>query len=229
MKGQVKTTKFTGEERVHSDGGSLFKKFFEKASKPSLISIDSIKSANKTIASETKNQGKLFATEAISQFFGIELTAGKPHSLSQKSESGQSNEKKSETPMLTSEHLNYFSEFKRVTEKGNDTGETAVIRSQLDAILSELRKLKDSSDELENVFKDVTIDAPPEKPGIYHLTFYEGFLKLVMKMRDKVQDGVTYAKLFRSRKQERSYHAMAKKGGTSFTMHHDRAVATQTG
>ena len=81
----------------------------------------------------------------------------------------------------------------------------------------------------ENVFKDVVVNEVPEKPGIYHLTFYEGFLKLVMRMRDKVEDGVVYAKLFRSRKGEKSYSSMAKKGGTSFTMHHDRAVATQTG
>lgn len=229
MKGQVKPSKFTGEERVHSDGGSLFKKFFEKAAKPAIFNVDAIKSTNKSIVTETKNQGKLFATEAMSQFFGIELKSGKPHTLSQKKESHDAQEQKADKPILTSEHLSYFSEFKRATEKGSSTGETAIIRSQLDAILSELRKLKDSSDELENVFKDVTVDAPPEKPGIYHLTFYEGFLKLVIKMRDKVQDGVTYAKLFRSRKQERSYHAMAKKGGTSFTMHHDRAVATQTG
>jgi len=82
---------------------------------------------------------------------------------------------------------------------------------------------------LENVFKDVVIDTPPEKPGIYHLTFFEGFLKLVINMRDKVEDGVTFAKLFKGRKQERTYSSMAKKSGTSFTQHHDRAVATQTG
>jgi hypothetical protein len=50
-----------------------------------------------------------------------------------------------------------------------------------------------------------------------------------MKMRDKVQDGVVYAKLYSGRKAEKGYQAMAKKGGTSFTQHHDRAVATQTG
>ena len=130
---------------------------------------------------------------------------------------------------MNQEHLEYFSEFKRATE-GKKTDEASMsIRQQLDAILAELRNLKNSSDELENVFKDVVVDEVPEKPGIYHLTFYEGFLKLVMRMRDKVEDGVVYAKLFRSRKGEKSYSSMAKKGGTSFTMHHDRAVATQTG
>jgi len=220
MKKQGSTTKYIGEERVHSDGGSLFKKFFEKAPKPPVINADSLKVA---VASEAKAE----INTAISQIFGIELKAGKAHSITKKSEMQES--PKQEKKAITAEHLSYFSEFKKASESNANTPETSAIRQQLDAILFELRKLKDSSDELENVFKDVVIDEVPEKPGIYHLTFYEGFLKLVMKMRDKVQDGVTYAKLFRSRKQERSYHSMAKKGGTSYTMHQDRAVATQTG
>lgn len=221
MKGQGSTNKFTGEERVHSGAGSLFKKFFEKAAKPP-IKADLLKDAKKTVASEAKAE----INTAISQIFGIELKAGKAVSLAKES---KKQEDSSEKPKMTSEHMSYFAEFKRNSENKTEDGTTMAIRQQLDSILAELRNLKDSSDELENVFKDVVIDEVPQKPGIYHLTFYEGFLKLVIKMKDKVQDGVTYAKLFKSRKQEKSYSSMAKKGGTSFTMHHDRAVATQTG
>ena len=223
MKGQAKTTKYTGEERVHSDGGSLFKKFFESAKKPQLFNTESIKQSNKAVASEAKTEFNV----VLNQIFGVELSAGKSVSLSEKK--AASDEKKQEKAVATVEHQQYFAEFKRNTESKRTNEDTVAIRQQLEMILAELRKLKDSSDELETVFKDVVIDEVPEKPGIYHLTFYEGFLKLVMKMRDKVEDGVIYAKLFKSRKQERSYHAMAKKGGTSFTMHQDRAVATQTG
>lgn len=223
MKGQVKTTKYTGEERVHSDGGSLFKKFFEQAKKPQLINTEAIKSANKVVANEAKTEFNVI----LNQVFGVELSAGKSVSISKKEDHPE--EKKVEKPQNSAEHQEYFGEFKRNSESKKTNEDTVAIRQQLEMILAELRKLKDSSDELETVFKDVVIDEVPEKPGIYHLTFYEGFLKLVMKMRDKVEDGVIYAKLFKSRKQERSYHAMAKKGGTSFTMHHDRSVATQTG
>jgi len=166
---------------------------------------------------------------ALGQIFGIELKPGKSHSLSKKAESHKTEEKSSEKAALTAEHMAYFSEFKRETESKRVDEASISIKQQLDQILAELRNLKNSSDELENVFKDVVVDEVPEKPGIYHLTFYEGFLKLVLKMKDKVEDGVVFAKLFRSRKQERSYQSMAKKGGTSFTLHHDRSVATQTG
>lgn len=224
MKGQVKTSKYTGEERVHSDGGNLFKKFFENAKKPSIINTEVIKQANKAVAGEAKSEFNV----AINQIFGVELSSGKSVSLKNSTKELKPQEGK-EKAVTTIEHLDYFAEFKRNSESKGSTEDTALIKQQLEMILAELRKLKDSSDELETVFKDVVIDEVPEKPGIYHLTFYEGFLKLVMKMRDKVEDGVVYAKLFRSRKKERSYHAMAKKGGTSFTLHHDRSVATQTG
>jgi hypothetical protein len=224
MNRQATGSKYTGEERVRPDAGSIFKKFFESAKKPSLINNESIKSAQKAVTSEAKTEFNV----VVGQIFGIELKAGKAVSL--KKEEKKSEEKKSEKPAMTAEHMSYFAEFKKEAEnKNGESEDTIVIKQQLQMILSELRKLQDSSDELENVFKDVVIDEVPEKPGVYHLTFYEGFLKLVMKMRDRVEDGVVYAKLFRGRKQEKSYSSMAKKGGTSFTLHHDRAVATQTG
>lgn len=225
MKRQATTTKYTGEERIHSDAGAMFKKFFEGAKKPTIINTEAVKSAQKAVSSEVKSEFNII----LGQIFGVELKAGKAHSLSQKVEADKVEEKSSEKTVITAEHMTYFSEFKRETESKKTDEASMSIKQQLDQILAELRNLKNSSDELENVFKDVVIDEIPEKPGIYHLTFYEGFLKLVLKMKDKVEDGVVFAKLFRSRKQEKSYASMAKKGGTSFTLHHDRSVATQTG
>lgn len=226
MKGQGSRTKYTGDERVHSDGGAWFKKIFESSKKPSLVNKEVIQKANQAVVNEAKTEFNV----AISQIFGVELKAGHAVSLSKKAEEySEKHTAKVEKPSVTAEHAQYFAEFKKNSENRKEKEEASGIRQQLDAILAELRKLKDSSDELENVFKDVVIDTPPEKPGVYHLTFYEGFLKLVMKMRDKVEDGVIFAKLFRSRKAEKSYTSMAKKRGTSFTMHQDRAVATQTG
>lgn len=223
MKKAGSTTKYSGEERLH-EAPDVIKKLFESATKPAIINKDAINETKKAIAEEAKNEFNVI----VNQVLGVELKSGQSVSLTEKSEE-YAQKAEDKTPEITSEHLSYFSEFRRETE-GRKTDETSVvIRNQLNAILAELKSLKSSSDELENVFKDVAIDAPPEKPGIYHLTFFEGFLKLVIKMKNKVEDGVTYAKLFRSRKQERSYHSMAKKQGTSFTLHHDRAVATQTG
>lgn len=226
MKGQAPKAKYTGEERVHSDGGSWFKKIIEATRKPSIIDSESIKKAQNVLAREAKSEFDV----AISQLFGVEMKEGHAVSLSKKAENDTPVvERPVEKPQMTAEHMDYFSSFKRSAERKEEDQNTTAIRQQIEAIQMQLRQLKDSSDELETVFKDVVIDTPPEKPGVYHLTFFEGFLKLVIKMKDKVEDGVIFAKLFKSRKAERSYHSMAKKAGTSYTLHHDRAVATQTG
>lgn len=219
--------KYSGEERVSSAGSNLLKRLFEAAKPaPKILSSEAIKNTQKAVVHEVKAQGSIFMSEMLGQVVGVELSAGKAHTISKKAEKENA---KPEKAVMTQEHMEYFAEFKGQSEKDRPDEATMAIKQELSAILAELRNLKDSSDELENVFKDVVVDEVPEKPGIYHLTFFEGFLKLVIKMRDKVEDGVTYAKLFRGRRGEKSYSAMAKKGGTSFTMHQDRAVATQTG
>ncbi len=225
MKKQGGTPKYTGEERIH-DATSIFKKFFESAKKPKIVDTEAIKTAQKVVAGEAKTEFNV----VINQVFGIELKHGEAHSVGgHKKEESHDGSESHQKVEVTAEHMQYFAEFKGATEGRKSDEASLGIKQQLEQILAELRNLKDSSDELENVFKDVVIDDVPDKPGVYHLTFYEGFLKLVIKMRDKVQDGVTYAKLFKGRKAEKGYQAMAKKGGTSFTQNIDRAVATQSG
>jgi hypothetical protein len=223
MKRQTTGSKYTGDERIRSSDSSWLKKILESSKgAPSIINKDSIKSVSKPLASEVKTELNV----AISQIFGIELKAGTAVTLKKNQEESEKNDEKVE---VIEAHREYFSEFKKDSESKKTSEDTIAIKQSLESILAELKNLKDSSDELETVFKDVTIDEVPEKPGVYHLTFYEGFLKLVLSVRDKIEDATIFAKLFKNRKREKSYAAMAKKGGTSFTLHHDRAVATQTG
>ena len=93
----------------------------------------------------------------------------------------------------------------------------------------EIKKLREEVKEVEHVVKDVDVDKVPERPGKYDLTVVEFIFVLVREARKKVADVSEYAGVFKSRKREKSYHSMAKKHGTSFSMHHDRAVATQSG
>lgn len=224
MKGQVKTPKFTGEERVRSESSDWLTKLLEGTKTPKIdhkIVTDSVKA----VKNEAVNEAKKDINALFSQVFGIEMSAGKEIKLGEKkNESAQAGEK----PQMTREFFEYVSELE-AGETKKDRKETAEIKQQIEMILIKLNELKQSSDELEGAFKDVVIDAVPEKPGKYHLTFFEGFLKVIIKLKDKVDDAAIFAKLFKSRKQERSYSSMAKKGGTSYTLHHDRAVATQTG
>lgn len=198
-----------GEERVRSEGSDLLEKFFKSAK------------ATKAIQSEAKRDLETVA----SQLFGSakELKAGKSHSLN-----GEPTTPQETKPQVTEAFLEYKASLNGA-ESRKDRETQTEISQQIEMVLAELKNLKESSDELDAAFKDVVIDEVPQKPGVYHLRFFEGFLKMVMKLREKVDDASIFAKLFRSRKSERKYAAMAKKGGTSFTLHHDRAVATQSG
>lgn len=203
MKRQGSTPKYHGEERVRESSDSLLSRLLKT---------------------------KPIETEILSQILGVELKSGEETSLAKLSDkyAEKASNVKEQSKQPSREFFEYADEYKRIESK---TGreDTVQIRQQIEVILVELKKLKDSSEELATVFRDVVIDEVPEKPGVYHLTFFEGFLKLVIKMRNKVEDGVIFAKLFKSRKKEKGYAAMAKKGGTSYTLHHDRTPATQTG
>ena len=214
---QAAAPKNHGEERDRSGTDSLLSRLLN--TKPSLPSVDIIKP--EALANEAKQDLSI----AVSQIFGIELTSGSEHSLSKTADKYA---EKQERTKPSQEFFDYAREFTETRSKSE--GESTIqIRQQIERILVELKNLKDSSEELATVFRDVAIDEVPEKPGVYHLTFFEGFLKLVIKMKDKVEDGVIFAKLFKSRKKEKSYASMAKKGGTAYTLHHDRTPATQTG
>jgi hypothetical protein len=203
MKRQGTTPKYHGEERVREGSDSLLSRLLKT---------------------------KPVETEILSQILGVELKSGEETSLAKLSDkyAEKASNVKEKPKQESQEFFEYAAEFKR-TELKTGREDTIQIRQQIEVILVELKKLKDSSEELATVFRDVVIDEVPEKPGVYHLTFFEGFLKLVIKMRSKVEDGVIFAKLFKSRKKEKGYAAMAKKGGTSYTLHHDRTPATQTG
>ncbi len=220
MKRQGTTPKFkyTGEERVRSEGSDLLERFFKTAKTATEA---------KKVVSGVQSEAKKSLETAAFQLFGVsrELKSGQEVKLQHDNEGKAPHEAK---PQVTEAFLEYRASLSKPESRKDREAQTE-ISQQIEMVLAELRNLKESSDELNAAFKDVVVDEVPEKPGIYHLRFFEGFLKMIMKLREKVDDASIFAKLFRSRKQERRYSSMAKKSGTSFTLHHDRAVATQSG
>lgn len=105
------------------------------------------------------------------------------------------------------------------------------MKQQVEDIRNEIKALIKSSKQMESVFKDVanTIDAPVEKPGSYHINFYNWVISAIRSARARIEEGVSWGKTMSNKRAEKQYSAMAKKHGTSFTLHHDRTPATQTG
>ena len=101
--------------------------------------------------------------------------------------------------------------------------------NQLQEIAIEIKKLTDSSRELQTQFKDVAVEQHIVKPGKYHKSFFTWMLFMIRVARQKVEDSGAWLAALHSKKKSREYGAMAKKHGTTFSLSNERVVATQVG
>lgn len=107
--------------------------------------------------------------------------------------------------------------------------ETREIEAQLRELMAEIKKLADSSRELQAQFKEVAIEQHVVKPGKYHKSFFTWMLSMISAARQKVEDSGAWLAAMHSKKKSREYGAMAKKHGTTFSLSNERTVATQVG
>lgn len=103
------------------------------------------------------------------------------------------------------------------------------IAVKIEEIMIELKKIVESSKELQVEFRQVTIEQAPQKPGKYHLNFVEWLLQNVQQIRLRIEDSSAWLAMFKSKKDKRQYWNMFKKHGTSFGLSNERNVATQVG
>ena len=122
----------------------------------------------------------------------------------------------------------YHRDIVHASERGVSS-ENQEIAVKVQEILIEIKQLANSSGELKEKVEVLTIEQIGENPGVYHLNFMEEVLKWIRDARMNVEDSLAWFHALRSKKAARQYGAMAKKGGTSFTLSNERTAATQTG
>lgn len=160
--------------------------------------------------------------DAQSQVFGLEKD------LQEGSETDLSGEQTESKRPISSEHQAYFREIISAPTK-SEHEDRQQLRAQIEEIRIEITKLKDASAEMEIVFKEVSTQQTPEKPGKYHLNFYEWVFFTIQNARQKMEEVNTLGSMVSNRKREKQYMAMSKKHGTSFTLNNERAIARQSG
>lgn len=158
--------------------------------------------------------------DAQSQVFGLEkdLKEGDEIELS---------ENESKKP-VSAEHMAYYREILSAPVKAEHE-DRQQLRAQIEEIRIEIKKLKDASSEMEIVFKEVSTQQTPEKPGKYHLNFYEWVFITIQNARRKMEEVNTLGSMVHNRRQEKQYLAMSKKHGTSYSMNNERAITRQSG
>lgn len=103
------------------------------------------------------------------------------------------------------------------------------IQGQIHEIFSELQKLIASSEQLQVQFKEVMVEKMPEKPGKYHVNFFEWLFLTVKQAREKVEDSSAWLSVMKSKKATKQYWNQFKEKGTSFGLSGERSIATQAG
>ena len=87
---------------------------------------------------------------------------------------------------------------KRVQQKENQE-----LKNQLQEIAIEIKKLADSSKELQLQFKEVAIEQHVVSPGKYHKSFFTWMLSMIRIARRKVEDSGAWLAAMHSKKKSR--------------------------
>ncbi|HUD44453.1 MAG TPA: DUF5660 family protein [Patescibacteria group bacterium] len=126
--------------------------------------------------------------------------------------------------------MRYHEQFRSI-EANPRARETAEIRQSIEEIKIELQRLVNSSQVLQAEFGAVSFAQTPSTPGKYHVSFFQWVLTVIKQARMKVEDAGAWQAAIKGKKGKKNFWARAseKNEGTSFLLHHDRNVSTQTG
>ncbi len=102
-------------------------------------------------------------------------------------------------------------------------------QAQVQNLQAEIKKLAVATGELA---KEVQVATMQEEinPGTYHLNFLQRLLLIVKSLNVQVRESSLWLASWNKKSQKKKgYWNQLKKSGSSFSLHHDRAVATQAG
>lgn len=198
--------------------------------------IEAIRDLGSGVIDSAKNDfAKGLMTDLWDQMLGTEiggskktsgdLTEGQEVSFKTKA---KKEEKKVENNARVEAAIDYTGEIIHAERRINQA-QNRELEAKVQEIIIELKKLTNSSKELEVTFRDITVEQMPVKAGKYHLNFFEWMLTTIRSTRQRIEDSSNWASLFASKKTKREYWSLFKKHGTSFGLSGERIVATQTG
>jgi len=124
--------------------------------------------------------------------------------------------------------IDYHAEIAKSGERSSRR-ESSEISGKIQELMAELKKLAQSTKELQREFGHVTVESAPAKPGTYHLNFFEWMIIMLKQARQKVEDSNSWLSTVSGKSKKLGYWGSAKKFGTSFTQNNERNVATSTG
>ena len=98
------------------------------------------------------------------------------------------------------------------------------VRQELTLAIAEMKKLGQRTTEYEKAVHENIAE-----PGVYHLNFFSRLSSMLMVLRQNIQESNSWMDMTFAKKRAKGYWNKAKKGGTTFTLSHERKMATQAG
>jgi len=197
--------------------------------------IEAIRNIGGAVVESAKNDfAKGLVTDLWDQMLGTEIGKGDTtHQTSGDLKEGQEitlkkQSKKEEKKPQIEAGWDYAGEIIHAEKRISQT-ENRELSTRVSEIMIEIKKLANSSRELEATFREITVEQKTVNPGKYHLNFFEWMLSTIRSARMKIEDSKNWASLFASKKGKKEYWSLYKKHGTSFGLSGERTVATQTG
>lgn len=109
--------------------------------------------------------------------------------------------------------------------------ENMQLKGQLEQIRVELKKIVETSKELEATFKEVAKETVQRTvtPGKYHVNFFEWMLATIQTARVRIESSASWIGAISGKKSKRDYWSLSQSQGTSFSLSGERVVSQQTG
>lgn len=164
------------------------------------------------------------ATDFFEQWLGIQTP--EPEKRSGDLEEGETLDLKKAKDAAIEPGTDYVREIVH-TDKASSS-EQHTIRTRVEEIMIEIKRLTESSKELEMEFKDVVVETQIVNPGKYHENLLDWLLSQVKNARVRIEESAGWMSAMHSKK-DKKYWAQFKKHGTTFGLSNERVVATQVG
>jgi len=103
------------------------------------------------------------------------------------------------------------------------------IQNLMREVKREVDLLKVQNSGLLNDISKLTLVEVPKNAGIYHLRFMEFVIKLLKALRKQISEGRLWLQTGNTKRQQRSFRALAKKKGTKFSQSQELTQANLPG
>lgn len=188
-------------------------------------------SAQKLTQDELNNLYKTFMRQALQVEEGAQNLEAQNEKLSGDLQEGQeiSFEKNHKEKAEGDPEIEYERKILRYHEESSQK-EASQINQKLEEIRVELKKITETSKELEAQFKETSSEIlmKTQKPGKYHEGFAEWLFSQIKQVSARLESSI-WATTLMSKSAKKDFWSKAKAHGTSFTLSAERYMVQQTG